>query len=117
MLHGEHSAILSTFIKLPFVFKIFVLSIFERLFYTGFTVLLFFCSLDVPVFHKLPKDVTTEEGKTIEFYCDVMGDPPIKVQWSKEDGAVSFGRYAHTLDKKAIVNWHKYSFHYLRNIA
>ena len=26
MLHGEHSAILSTFIKLPFVIKIFVLS-------------------------------------------------------------------------------------------
>ena len=34
----EHSAILSTFIKLPFVIKIFVLSIFEWLFYTGFTV-------------------------------------------------------------------------------
>ena len=32
----EHSATLSTFIKLPFVIKIFVLSIFE--FYTGFTV-------------------------------------------------------------------------------
>ena len=29
MLQGEHSAILSTFIKLPFVIKIFVLSIFE----------------------------------------------------------------------------------------
>ena len=29
MLLGEHSAILSTFIKLPFVIKIFVLSIFE----------------------------------------------------------------------------------------
>ena len=35
----EHSAILSTFIKLPFVFKIFVLSIFEWPFYTGFTVI------------------------------------------------------------------------------
>ena len=34
MLHGEHSAILSTFIKLPFVIKIFVLSIFEWPFYT-----------------------------------------------------------------------------------
>ena len=32
----EHSAILSTF-KLPFVIKIFVLSIFEWVFYTGFT--------------------------------------------------------------------------------
>ena len=42
MLQGEHSAILLTFIKLPFVIKIFVLSIFEWPFYTGFTVLLFF---------------------------------------------------------------------------
>ena len=38
MLRGEHSVILSTFIQLPYVIKIFVLSIFERLFYTGFTV-------------------------------------------------------------------------------
>ena len=38
MLQGEHSAILFTLIKLPFVIKIFVLSIFEWLFYTGFTV-------------------------------------------------------------------------------
>ena len=37
MLQG-HSAILSTFIKLSFVIKIFVLSIFEWPFYTGFTV-------------------------------------------------------------------------------
>ena len=35
MLQGEHSAILSTFIKLPFVIKIFVLSIFEWPFYIG----------------------------------------------------------------------------------
>ena len=39
MLQGEHSAILSNFIKLPFLIKIFVLSIFEWPFYTGFTVL------------------------------------------------------------------------------
>ena len=38
MLQGEHPEILSTFIKLPFVIKIFVLSIFELQFYTGFTV-------------------------------------------------------------------------------
>ena len=31
--------VISTFIKLPFVIKIFALSIFERLFYTDFTVL------------------------------------------------------------------------------
>ena len=34
----EHSAILLTFIKLPFVFETFVLSIFEWLLKTGFTV-------------------------------------------------------------------------------
>ena len=37
MLQGEHSAILSTFIKLPFVIKVFVLSIFEWALKTGFT--------------------------------------------------------------------------------
>ena len=39
MLQGEDSAILSTFIKLPFVIKIFLLSIFEWPFYTGFNVI------------------------------------------------------------------------------
>ena len=38
MLQGELSAILSTFIMLPFLIMIFVLSIFEWPFYTGFTV-------------------------------------------------------------------------------
>ena len=38
ILQGEHSAILSTFIKLPFVIKIFVLSIFEWPLKTGFIV-------------------------------------------------------------------------------
>ena len=47
MLQGEHSAILSTFIKLPSVIKIFVLSIFEWPLKTGFTAhqqFAFFCS-------------------------------------------------------------------------
>ena len=38
MLQREHSAILLTFIKLPFVLKTFVLSIFEWLLQTGFNV-------------------------------------------------------------------------------
>ena len=38
MLPLEHSAILSTFIELPFVIKIFVVSIFECPFYIGVTV-------------------------------------------------------------------------------
>ena len=40
MLQGKHSAILSTFIKLPFDIKIFVLSFFEWPLKTGFTVVL-----------------------------------------------------------------------------
>ena len=39
MLPSEHSATLSTFIKLPFVIRIFVLSIFEWPLKTGFTVI------------------------------------------------------------------------------
>ena len=39
MLQGEHSAILSTYNKLPFVIKIFVLSIFEWSLKTGFSVI------------------------------------------------------------------------------
>ena len=38
LLQGEHSAILSTFFKLPIFIKIFVLSIYEWLLKTGFTV-------------------------------------------------------------------------------
>ena len=40
MLQGEHFAMLLTFIKLPFVIKIFVLSIFEWPLKTGFTVII-----------------------------------------------------------------------------
>ena len=40
MLQGEHSAILLNFIKLPFVIKIIVLSIFEWLLKTSLTVLM-----------------------------------------------------------------------------
>ena len=43
MLQWEHSAILLTFIKLPFVTKIFVLSIFEWPLKTGFTVYIGSC--------------------------------------------------------------------------
>ena len=42
MLQGEHSALLSTCIKLPFVIKIFVLSIFEWPLKTGLTVVLIY---------------------------------------------------------------------------
>ena len=44
MLQGEHSAILSTFIKLPFVIEIFVLSIFEWPFLLYPEFIIFTCS-------------------------------------------------------------------------
>ena len=42
ILQGEHSAILSAFIKLPFSIKTIILSIFKWPLKTGFTVLTFF---------------------------------------------------------------------------
>ena len=56
MLQGEHSAILLTFIKLPVVIKIYVLSIFEWPFYTGFTVLVW-------------KSVTIRDALMTEVVC------------------------------------------------
>ena len=54
MLPREHSAMLLTFIKLPFVIKIFVLSIFEWPLKTGFTVV-----PKVPVSPELTKCLIT----------------------------------------------------------
>ena len=54
MLQGEHSATLSTFIKLPIVIKIFVASIFDWSLKTGFTVIN--CSV-----HHSPRHITEEE--------------------------------------------------------
>ena len=49
MLQGEHSAILLTCINLPNDFKTFVLSIFEWLLKTGFTVIAKKVSILLPV--------------------------------------------------------------------
>ena len=51
MLQGEHSAILSTFIKLRFVIKIFVLSIFEWPLKKDFTV----CALPFSLLYNGPR--------------------------------------------------------------
>ena len=49
MLHGEHSALLSTFIKLPFSIKIFVLFIFKWIVETGITVCTFSLEFTLPL--------------------------------------------------------------------
>ena len=63
MLQWDHSAILLTFIKPPFVIKIFVLSIYEWWFYTGFTVFSLFSGVQgthivktkIPNFYDVPR--------------------------------------------------------------
>ena len=70
MLHGEHSAILLTFIKLQFVIKIFILSIFERPFYTGFTVVCKNSPLIVTALYFFEGLVL--KGDTGEFYINTV---------------------------------------------
>ena len=77
LLQGEHSAILSIFIKQPFVIKIFVLSIFKRPFYTGYTIVpiaqqagtqrhVFYVMLNLPHTHKTPYGFCEKQrGNTI----------------------------------------------------
>ena len=83
-LQGEHSAILSTFIKLPFVIKIFVLSIFEWPFYTGFTKVLLYIE-DCLVITSLtlciletPKWVIWQTVKLTLYFFDI----PRYVHWN-----------------------------------
>ena len=60
MLQMEHSAILSTFIKLPFVIKIFALLIFEWPLKTSFTVdkAYLFVTSQSTIFSKTNQDVS-----------------------------------------------------------
>ena len=61
MLQGEHYAILSTFIKLPFVIQfIFCFVYFEWSFYTGFTVELSFVLCTIIDKHVLNSKVMVE---------------------------------------------------------
>ena len=74
MLQGEHSAILLTFIKLPFVIKMFISKMFEWPLYTGFIVILYlqfrFWNLKrklMDLFHVLEHIISSEIYK-----CEVL---------------------------------------------
>ena len=82
MLQGEHSAILLTFIKLPFDIKIFVLSIFKWEFYTG---LRFFCSSSLGL------------GKTLK--TDQLIDSSVYILWDN------------SFEKKNVYIIHENSFY------
>ena len=57
MSKGQHSAILSTFIKLQFVFRTFVLSIFEWSLKTGFNVVVFSKLLGFKAYKMISKQI------------------------------------------------------------
>ena len=67
-LQVEHSAILSTVIKLPFVIKIFVLSIFEWPLKTGFTVHLSLCFMCIPLSNSFYRLNTAQ----ITYLCSLL---------------------------------------------
>ena len=71
MLQGEHSAILSTFIKQLFVIKIFVLYIFEWPFYTGFTV-----AVHVHLKNDLTYEPVHEISKNVVYATSKASDQP-----------------------------------------
>ena len=77
MLQGEHSAILSTFIKLPFVIQIFVLSIFEWPLKTGFTVLLILIGMSF-IFVYFYQYVNSVTSVYVIFVSDSPEFTPIK---------------------------------------
>ena len=74
-MHQVHSAMLLTFIKLPFVIKIFVLPIFEWLFYTGFTVFGFY--LERSVAHK-----NIQQDKGLKILINKLQLSFVIIRWS-----------------------------------
>ena len=77
MLQGEHSAIFLTFIKLPFVIKIFVLSIFEWPFYTGFTVVGVDSIFIFRVFSNHVVFILTDQMESIATIAQLPVAPPL----------------------------------------
>ena len=67
MLQGEHSKILLTFIKLPSIIKIYVLSIFQWTFFTGFTVLV--SDSGVTKYRRYSRAITSENQGTGQDCC------------------------------------------------
>ena len=70
----EHSAILSTFIKLQFVFTTFVLSNFEWPLKTGFTVIISFNAV-----------ITNMMVSLTDFFCQVWSESLPCAQWVTKD--------------------------------
>ena len=83
MLPGEHSAILSTFIKLLFVIKISVMSIFERPFCTGFTVYLKVSEYE----QAMPHSHTEDQQRTNQWHREEETQKTNKLTatWMQED--------------------------------
>ena len=83
MFQGEHSAILSTFIKLLFVIKISVMSIFERPFRTGFTVYIKVSEYE----QEMPHSHTEDQQRTNQWHREEETQKTNKLTatWMQED--------------------------------
>ena len=81
MLPLKHSVILLTFIKLPFVIKTFVLSIFEWPFYTGFTVFRLQVSMPRKCHYHRPTQGTVHASKNVAVKVKQPGLAVIKLDF------------------------------------
>ena len=73
MLQWEHSAILVTFIKLPIVIKIFILSFFEWPLYKGFTVYNYAVGIHMHFTNTIKNELTT--SLKIELHKNICAAP------------------------------------------
>ncbi|XP_069470641.1 roundabout homolog 4 isoform X2 [Ambystoma mexicanum] len=46
-----------------------------------------------PVFTRKPSNIVAKFGSTVQFWCEIQGDPIPIVKWQKETGELPFGRY------------------------
>ena len=105
MLQGEHSAILSTFIKLPFVIKLFVLTIFEWKFYTGFTVVII--RILRTFINSGPLELSVSKGpysisRSVERASEKKKTKQLKVSYKITKGKTSMPPIGHIFDSSNL---------------
>ncbi|CAJ1064756.1 roundabout homolog 1 isoform X2 [Xyrichtys novacula] len=58
-----------------------------------------------PVLVLKPENVSVREGESAQFYCQVTGDPPPAVVWTREQGSLPNGRYLINPDKTLQIHY------------
>ncbi|XP_077449050.1 roundabout homolog 3 [Stigmatopora argus] len=57
-----------------------------------------------PVFTKQPVNQVVLADETVDFFCEVHGDPPPTIRWRREEGELPRGRYAIRTDNSLHLN-------------